>query len=333
MGHIVTTGEVLMRLSTITGERLISANTFEINYGGSEANVAASLASFGLHSRLVTKVPENEVGLAAISTFRKYGVDTSCIITGNGRLGVYFLETGTSIRASKVVYDRKDSLISKVSCDEFDYDKIFEDADALFISGITAAISENGRNYVKRIVSEAKKRNVRVYADINYRSKLWSVKEAAKVMPEIIKDADVLFASAWDLINILGIKDEADVKALYFNAAKTYGADYIITSERGNMSASHNTYAVKVYKAAENEFYSSKEYDIDHITDRVGGGDAMAAGIIYSLQKDYADAQAAAEFAAAASAIKHTIKGDFNTATVSEVSELVTSCGGGNIKR
>lgn len=344
MAKIVTMGEVLLRLSTKNNELLSQAGDFQVNYGGGEANVAISLAHFGHEVKFVTKLPKNPIADCAINELYKNHIDISDIVRGGERMGTYYLETGSSVRPSKVVYDRKYSAISQAEQDEFDYDKIFEGAKWLHVSGITAGISKLGAGLTKRFVDEAKKRSIRISVDVNYRGKLWSMEEASYVMPEIIKGANLVFAGPIDCIRILGCTMATDDTQLAMNdkavgenvlkeLAEKYDIDYIVNSQRESISATHNIIGARILDAKSGEFYYSGKYDVDCIVDRVGGGDALAAGVLSCIAKDYDDYKGAIEFAAAASAIKHTIKGDYNPVEEDVVKELVLSGGSGLIKR
>lgn len=317
----VSIGEIMLRLSTFGNQRFSQAVGFEACYGGGEANVAASLAILGHDSSYVTKLPDNPIGRAAEAYLRKSDVNTKHIVYGGNRLGIYYLEKGASMRNSKVVYDRADSAMANALVEEFDYNAVLDNVDWLHTSGITAGISTNGADITKRFVKEAHKRGIKVSFDVNFRSKLWSIEEARKVIPEIMQYVDVCFAGPMDAQKILGCTGKDD-KELFENMAKCYGIRYIICSHRQNISASDNVYCASIYDSEKNRFMDSKCYDI-RIVDRVGGGDALAAGVISELMQDYENPQYAIEFGTAASAFKHTIEGDINLAERSEVIELM----------
>lgn len=345
MANIITMGEMLLRLSTINCNTFRQADAFQANYGGGEANVAISLAQLGHDVQYVTKLPDNSIGDCAVEELYRFHVGTKHIIRGGERIGTYYLETGSSVRPSKVVYDRRYSSISQAKWDEFDFDKIFSGADWFHFSGITAGISEEGAELTKKFVEEAKKRNIKISVDVNYRGKLWSMEEAAKVMPYLVEQADVAFAGPIDAIKILGCTNTTggDVDGAMENIkigeqvleelADKYNLSYVINSQRRSFSATHNVVAARILSADKKEMIYSSEYDVDSIVDRVGGGDALAAGVIAILANDFSDYRGAIEFGAAASAIKHTVNGDYNIASWDQIIELIHSGGSGKIKR
>lgn len=332
MKKIVTMGEIMLRLSTVGYEKLTQAERFDAVYGGGEANVAVSLASFGLEAAFVTKVPDNSIGQSAINAIRRYGVDTTNIVKGQGRLGLYFLEPGVSVRNSNVIYDRKGSAISLAKSEEFDFDRIFEGAGWFHMSGITPALSNEAFELSLAFLKEAKKRNVIISFDINYRSKLWTMEEASRALMVLAPYVDVCFGSRRDMELILGIAGTSEDE-IFKNACEKYGFRYIITSKRDSIDATHNKYSAKVYCESNGEYAHSRVYDMDHMVDRVGGGDAMAAGMIYKLCQDMEDYRAAIEFAVAASALKHTVPGDYNIVSVQEVMSIIDSENGTAINR
>lgn len=345
MANIVTMGELLVRLSTINNNTFLQADSFQVNYGGGEANVAVSLAQLGHQVRFVTKLPDNSIADCAINELYKMHVNTDYIIRGGERIGTYYLETGSSVRPSKVVYDRKYSSISEAEVSEFDMDGIFKGVDWLHISGITAGISKKGAELTLAFAKEAKNRGIKISLDINYRGKLWTMEEASKVMPEIAMLADIAFAGPIDCVKILGCKDTVgeDIdkcmvdksvgEEVLKEAAKKYQWSYAINSQRESISASHNIIGARIYDSKSDKFVYSSKYDVDSIVDRVGGGDALAAGVLSALAEDFDDYTRAIEFGSAASAIKHTINGDYNIATKPQVEELMKNGGNGLIKR
>lgn len=345
MANIVTMGELLLRLSTTNHNTFRQADVFQVNYGGGEANVAVSMAQFGHNVKFVTKLPDNPMGDCAINEIYKMHVNTDDIVRGGERIGTYYLETGSSVRPSKVVYDRKHSSISEAVPEDFDFDKIFDGADWFHFSGITAGISKKGALLTEAFVREAKQRGLKISVDINYRGKLWTMEEAAKVMPGLVEMADVAFAGTVDCIKIFGctkanggnevmaIQDKEAGEEVISEMADKYNLSYVINSQRESFSATHNIIAARIYDAQSKQMCYSSKYDVDSIVDRVGGGDALAAGVISSLAYDFKDYKRAIEFGAAASAIKHTINGDYNIATAESVMELMKSGGNGIIKR
>lgn len=345
MSNIVTMGELLVRLSTVNHNTFSQAGEFQVNYGGGEANVAASLAQFGHNVNFVTKLPDNAIADCAINALYRLHVNTDYIVRGGERIGTYYLETGSSVRPSRVIYDRKYSSISEAAAEEFDFDKIFNGAEWLHISGITAGISERGAALTRIFAKEAKLRNIKISLDINYRGKLWTMEEAARVMPELAGMADIAFAGPIDCIKILGctdtIGDDTDKAMLdkkvgeqvLKELADRYGIRYVINSQRESISATHNIIGARILNGETGECVYSSRYDVDGIVDRVGGGDALAAGVLSALAYDYEDYAGAIEFGAAASAIKHTVNGDYNIASRETVEELIRNGGSGLIRR
>ena len=340
MAKVVTMGEIMLRLSTPGNERFIQADTFDINYGGGEANVAVSLANYGHDASFVTKVPKNEIGEACVASLRKYGVDTSKIAYGGERLGIYYLETGASVRASKVVYDRAHSSIAEADVADFDFDKIFEGADWFHFTGITPAISDKAAELTKAALIAAKKKGITVSCDLNFRKKLWSQEKAKKVMTDLMQYVDVCIGNEEDAEKVLGFKpgntdvtggslELAGYQDIFKQMVDTFGFKYVVSSLRESFSASDNGWSAAIYDGK--EFYHSKSYKL-HIVDRVGGGDSFAGGLICGLL-DGKDMKAALEFAVAASALKHTIPGDFNLVSRSEVEALAGGDGSGRVQR
>ena len=334
MSKAVTLGEIMMRLSTPRNERFIQAKNFEINFGGGEANVAVSLASFGHDAEFITKLPENPLGDSVIASLRKMNVQTNRIVRGGKRLGVYYLETGSSVRPSNVVYDRADSSFAQADKDEFDFDSVLKDADLFHISGITPAVSENAAEIALAALEAAKRNNVKVSFDINYRSKLWTVDEAAQVLTKLAPYADIFFGNAWDAKNLLklDIDETADFETASKALSDAFGFEYVLASKRVCHSASNNDFSAGVYSAKDNACHRTRTYSITPIVDRVGTGDSFAAGFLCGILdgKNYADA---VEFAAASAVLCHTISGDFNCITKKEAEALAGGDASGNVRR
>lgn len=334
MAKVVTLGEIMMRLSTPSNERFVQARNFEINYGGAEANVAAALSSFGHDAEFITKLPKNPLGDSAISALRKMNVKTDRIVRGGNRLGVYYLEHGTSVRPSNVVYDRAASSFSDVDISEFDFDAIFKDADLFHISGITPAVSAKTVKLALEALEAAKRNNVKISFDVNYRSKLWTVEEAGKVLSKLAPYADILFATAWDAKNMLGL--DIDEKSDFETASKAlcnaFDFEYVLASRRVCHSASHNDFSASVYSSAENETYTGRTYTITPIVDRVGTGDSFAAGFLCGISdgKDYKNSL---DFAIASAVLCHTIAGDFNCISKKEAETLAGGDTSGSVRR
>ncbi len=337
---VVTLGEIMLRLSTPDHKRFVQSDTFDITYGGGEANVAGALCNFGLQGTFVSKVPDNPIGQSAINQLRRYGVDTQFIARGGNRLGIYFLETGASMRASQVVYDRADASISEAEISDFDFDKIFEGAAWFHTTGITPALSDKAAALTEAALKAAKDRGVTTSIDLNYRKKLWSKEKAKEVMTKLCKYVDVCIGNEEDAETTLGFKSkETDVtkgelnlegyKDVFKQMKEKFGFKYIASTLRESYSASDNGWSALVYDG--DEFYHSRKYDI-RIVDRVGGGDSFASGFIYGLVTEM-NMKDATEFAVAASALKHTIPGDMNHATLSEVKVLMGGDASGRVQR
>ena len=342
MSKVVTLGEISIRLSPPGNERFIQATSFDINYGGGEANVAVSLANYGHDVIFISKVPDNPIGDCAIASLRKFNVNCDYIARGGKRLGIYYLENGASVRSSNVVYDRENSAISTASFNEFDFDSIFKNTDLFHISGITTVISRQAAEITIEALKSAKRNNVLVSFDLNYRSKLWmnDIEEKQKFMKNAMKYVDICFGNARDAAMVLGYSDgksdfingSYDICISEENMRKVlnrYNFKCLITSKRESKSASDNIYSAIVCK--KDSFYSSKKYNI-HIVDRVGGGDSFAAGFLHGVLREYS-IEDSLEFAVAASAIKHTIKGDFNIASEIDVINIMKSPNNGLINR
>ena len=340
MKKIVCFGEIMLRLNPEGYLRFTQANKFEATYSGGEANVAVSLANYGLISSYVTKIPDNDIAKSAMNELRKYGVLTEDIIIGGDRLGVYYVEKGASQRSSKVIYDRKYSSIATASTDDFDWDKIFTDVEWFHFTGITPALGDNVAQICLKACKAAKSKGITISCDLNYRNKLWSSAKAEEVMSGLMKYVDVCIANEEDAEKVFGIKaEDTDItagklshdgyKAVAKQLVDRFGCSKVAITLRGSISANDNQWAGMLYDG--NEFYFSKDYLI-HIVDRVGGGDAFGGGLIYALIKDFAP-QATIEFAVAASCLKHSIDFDFNQVNVSEVLNLMSGDGSGRVKR
>ncbi len=324
----------MMRLSAADSRRLIQSSRFNVTYGGGEANVAAALSDYGLNAAFVSKVPDNALGQSAINHLRRYGVDTSYVIRGGERLGIYFLEIGASMRASRVIYDRADSSISDADISGFDFDKIFEDTDWFHITGIMPALSAKAAALSEAALKAAKEKGITTSMDLNYRRQLWSVQEAKEVMTGLFRYVDVCIGADNTLGFIpkrsslpIGKFDMETHKDMFLYMKEEFGFRYVVSTIRKSISASDNLLSALVYDG--HEFYDTKKYTI-RIVDRVGGGDAFAGGFIYGLVSGMA-VKDAAEFGVAASAIKHTIPGDFNHTTVEDIMKLIAGDGSGRV--
>ena len=343
MAKVITMGEIMLRLSTPSHERFIQADNFDVNYGGGEANVAVSLAGFGHDAQFVTAVPDNEIGECALSTLRKYQVGTKYVAKEGERLGIYFLESGSSVRPSKVIYDRAHSSISTVKPEAFDFDQIFEGVDWFHFTGITPAISDNAAELTEAALKKAKEHGVKVSVDLNFRKKLWTSEKAQQVMTRLMKYVDVCIGNEEDANLVLGFKPEgSDVtsgnlklsgyQSIFEQMTQKFGFEYCVSSLRVSRSASDNGWSACIYSGKTGEFYHSREYSITPIVDRVGGGDSFAAGVICGLL-DGKDFKEALEFGVAASALKHTIPGDVNLVTRKEVETLAGGDASGRVQR
>lgn len=341
---VVTFGEIMMRLAPPGFLRFGQARSFDVIYGGGEANVAVSLANYGAPVDYVTRLPNNDLGEACIQFVRQYGVGTDHIARGGERLGIYFLETGAAQRGSKVVYDRANSSIATIKRGMIDWRAVFADADWFHWTGITPAISEGAADVCLEAVRVAKAMGLTVSCDLNFRAKLWKWgKKAGEVMPELVSYSDVAIGNEEDADKVFGIKaPHADVAS-----GKVEASEYayvcqalaerfpnlktIAITLRGSLSASHNTWSGVLWQ--QGAFYSAPVYDIVHIVDRVGGGDSFCAGLIYGLRTYGEDVQKALDFAVAASCLKHSILGDFNLVTVDEVEKLMGGDASGRVSR
>jgi 2-dehydro-3-deoxygluconokinase len=338
--RVVTFGEIMLRLNPPGYQRFTQAQTFEVTYGGGEANVATSLAQYGLDAAFVTKVPKHEIGDCAIGWLRRYGVDTSNILRGGERLGIYFLEAGASQRASKVVYDRAHSSISQAKPGEFDWESIFKGANWFHFTGITPALGDDAAAVCLEAVQAAKKAGLKVSADLNFRKKLWTSEKANKVMSGLMPYVDMAIGNEEDAEKVFGIKahgsdvtggtlKEEGYRYVAEELVKRFGFKQVGITLRESLSASDNNWSALLYDNG--EFYKSRKYNI-HIVDRVGGGDSFGAGLIYSYITGK-QPQEAVEYAVAASCLKHTILGDFNLVSVDEVEKLAGGDASGRVQR
>ncbi|MFA7289326.1 MAG: sugar kinase [Melioribacteraceae bacterium] len=340
---VVTFGEIMLRLSTPGFTRFVQSQSFDATYGGGEANVAVSLSNYGLESYFVSKLPKHEIGQSAINHLRRFGVKDDYIVRGGDRVGIYFLETGASQRASKVVYDRANSAISLMKSDEVDWQKVFEKTDWFHWTGITPALGKNAQEALYTACEAAKEAGVKISCDLNFRAKMWTKEEAQSVMKPLMQYVDVCIANEEDAEKSLGLKadntniEEGELNEEgYFNIAKKlkelYDFKAVAITLRESFSASRNGWSALLLDEKDCKSpYRSSRYEID-IVDRVGGGDSFASGLIYGLlEKD--NTKEALEFAVAASCLKHSIVGDFNLVSVDEVEKLIKSGGSGRVER
>ncbi len=346
MGKIITFGEIMLRLATPGFLRFNQAQELSATFGGGEANVAVSLANYGLKTDFVTRLPKNDIARSCVMNLRSYGVGTDNIVYGGERMGIYFLETGAVARASKVVYDRAHSSISEIRPGMVAWEKVFQGAQWFHWTGITPAVSQSAAEACIEAITVANKLGITVSCDLNYRKNLWKYgKKASEVMPELVAGCDVILGNEEDAEKVFGIKPEG------FDAAATGGhvdaaafesvctqlmkrfprCKKAIITLRGSINANHNTWGGVLYDCK--QLYQSPTYDITHIVDRVGGGDSFMGGLIYGLITYPEDNQKALNFAVAASCLKHTIYGDFNQVSVEEVESLMKGDGSGRVNR
>lgn len=340
MKKIVTFGELMLRLAPEGYLRFVQSDRFEATFGGAEANVAVSLASFGENAVFVTKLPTHEIGQMAVNSLRRYGVDTSEIVRGGDRVGIYYCEKGASQRPSKVIYDRANSSIAKAEKSNFNWEKIFKGADWFHVTGITPALGDKIAEITVEACRKAKEMGVTVSTDLNYRKKLWTREKAGKVMTELCKYVDYCIANEEDAKDVFGITaDNTDIESGkldrdgYISVAKKltekFGFKGVAITLRESISANDNNWSGMLYTG--NETYFSKKYAI-HIVDRVGGGDSFGAGLIYGLSNGLSP-QDTIEFAVAASCLKHSVEGDFNMMSLDEVKSLAKGSGSGRVQR
>ena len=338
--RIVCFGEIMLRLAPEGYYRFFQNDRMQATFGGGEANVAVSLANYGMDASYVTKLPSHAIGQAAINSLRALGVDTKDIVRGGERVGIYYLEKGASQRGSVCIYDRAYSAIQLAKREDFDWDKIFDGADWFHFTGITPAIGGDLVNICLDACKAAKAKGVKISCDLNYRGKLWTRAEARAAMTELCKYVDVCISNEEDAKDVFGIEAEnTDIyggkldKEGYKSVAKqlkdTFGFEKVAITLRSSISASDNDWAGMLYDGE--NYCFSKEYHL-HIVDRVGGGDSFGGGLIYALLSGK-DTQSAIEFAVAASALKHSIEGDYNRVGVSEVEKLAGGDGSGRVQR
>jgi 2-dehydro-3-deoxygluconokinase len=321
MKKVITFGEIMMRLSTPGFARFTQAETFNVLYAGSEANVAASLSHFEIPAAHVTRFPEHDLGQAATETLRRHGVNTEYIIYGPERIGVYFLENGSIHRASRIVYDRFNSAFAHIKPGMLDWEEILKGASWFHWTGITPAISQGAADVCYEAIQTARKNGITISGDINYRRNLWQYgKTAREVMPGLIEYTDVIAAGVTDMENCVGISGDTFESACSAFKKKYPNTKKIATTERNSISSSHNKLKGILWNGT--QVVESREYDLTHIVDRVGAGDAFMAGLIYGIICKKDD-QGTIEFATAAGAFKHTIEGDVNVATAEEIEALV----------
>lgn len=337
---VITFGEIMLRLAPHGYYRFTQSQDFEATYGGGEANVAVSLANYGIDTAFVTKLPNHALGQCAINDLRQYGVDTNCIVRGGERIGIYFLEKGASQRASQVIYDRAHSAIAEALPEDFDWQAIFKDAHWFHFTGITPALSDTCAKITLQACIAAKKIGINISCDLNFRKKLWTSEKASSIMSEIMQYVDLCIANEEDAEKVFGIHAlESDVSHgilqpnAYEDVAKQltnrFGCKAIAITLRESLSASDNNWQA-MYYTKDTAYYSTK-YPL-HIVDRVGGGDSFGAGLIYGCLQNK-DPQSIIDFAVAASCLKHSIEGDYNRVSVEEVEQLVQGDGSGRVQR
>lgn len=344
MKRVVTFGEILLRLASPGYERFFQSPLFSATFGGGEANVAVSLGNYGIPVSFVTRLPDNDIAKACLRELKGLGVDTTCVLSGGERMGVYFLETGAVSRASKVVYDRAHSAISEIKPGMIDWKKAFDGAGWFHWTGITPALSQGAADVCAEAIKTANAHGITVSCDLNYRKKLWSYGKTAKdIMPGLVEGCDVVLGNEEDAEMALGIKPEGinvtsgrvDSDSYLFvsqQIMKRFSrCRKVITTLRGSISASHNTWSGVLYDGR--KLFKAQEYDITNIVDRVGGGDSFMGGLIYGLMSYKGDDQKALDFAVAASCLKHTVYGDFNRVTVDEVEKLMSGDKSGRVSR
>lgn len=337
---VVTFGEVMLRLAPENYLRFVQSEKYEATFGGAEANVAVSLANYGVDAAFVTKLPAHEIGQAAVNSLRKFGVDTTKIVRGGDRVGIYYCEKGASQRPSKVIYDRAGSAIAAAKAEDFDWDKIFEGVNWFHFTGITPALSDETAKITLEACKKAKEKGITISCDLNFRKKLWSKEKAGKVMGEVCKYVDYCIANEEDAKDVFGIEaDNTDINTGkldrngYISVAKKLTERFnfkgVAITLRESLSANDNNWSAMLYTNGEAVF--SKKYAM-HIVDRVGGGDSFGGGLIYSLLNGY-DARKTIEFAVAASCLKHSIEGDYNMVSVAEVEALAGGNASGRVQR
>ena len=340
MKKVVTFGELMLRLAPENYLRFVQSDKFEATFGGAEANVAVSLANYGFDAQFVSKLPDHEIGQMAINSLRKFGVNTSKIVRGGDRVGIYYCEKGASQRPSKVIYDRANSSIATAKEEDFDWGKIFDGVEWFHWTGITPALSDSVAEITLKACKEAKKRGITISTDLNFRKKLWSKEKAGKVMGELCKYVDYCIANEEDAKDVFGIEaDGTDIYSGKLNhegyisvaqkLTEKFGFKGVAITLRESLSANDNNWSAMLY--TDGKAYFSKKYAM-HIVDRVGGGDSFGGGLIYSLLSGF-DAQKTIEFAVAASCLKHSIEGDYNMVSVKEVETLAGGDASGRVQR
>ena len=340
MAKIITFGEIMLRLSPDGTDRFVQTDHLRVIPGGGEANVAVSLANYGHEAYFVSKLPKHEIGQIAVNALRSYGVDMRFVARGGERIGLYYAETGAAMRPSKVIYDRSHSAISEATPADFDFDAIMDGAQWFHWSGITPAISDSAALLVRLACEAAKRHGVTVSVDLNFRKKLWTSEKAISVMRPLMQYVDVCIGNEEDAQLCLGFKPDADVEGgqtdasghhkIFKQMQKEFGFKYVVSTLRESFSATHNGWKALIYNGK--EFYESRRYDIMPIIDRVGGGDSFSGGLIHGLLTKPTQGEAL-EFAVAASALKHTINGDFNLVSVDEVEALAAGNANGRVQR
>jgi 2-dehydro-3-deoxygluconokinase len=344
MGKVITFGELMLRLATPGYERFGQGHTLNATFGGGEANVAVSLANYGVETAFVTRLPSNPMADAALRELKGLGVDTAHVVRGGDRMGIYFLETGAVNRASKVIYDRAHSAVSEIEPGMINWKQVFKDATWFHWSGITPAISQNAADVCAEALAEARQAGVFVSVDLNYRKNLWNYgKSALEIMPELVSQCDLILGNEEDAAMTLGIEPEGVDVTSGTVTAEAYlpvsqkimnnypRCKYVVTTLRGSINANHNTWSGVLYNGK--QLYKAPVYDITHIVDRVGGGDSFMGGLIYGMMRYDEELQKALDFAVAASALKHTIYGDYNRVTVEEVEKLMSGDTSGRVSR
>ena len=340
MGTVVSFGEIMLRLAPEGYYRFFQNDRLQATFGGGEANVAVSLANFGVNSKFVTKLPAHAIGEGAVSALRGLGVDTGSIVRGGERIGIYYLEKGASQRGSVCIYDRAHSAIQEAEPGDFDWDRIFDGAEWFHFTGITPALGPNLVNICLDACKAAKTKGIKISCDLNYRNKLWTRQQAREAMTKLCEYVDVCISNEEDAKDVFGIEaegsditggklDREGYKSVAKQLADRFEFEKVAITLRTSISANDNDWQGMLYDGSEN--YFSKQYHL-HIVDRVGGGDSFGAGLIYSLLNGYSS-QESIEFAVAASALKHSIEGDFNRVTVEEVQKLAGGDGSGRVQR
>lgn len=342
MAKVVTFGELMLRLAPQNYLRFFQNDLLEATFGGGEANVSVSLANFGIPTAFVTRLPKNDIGQGAVNSLRYFDVDTSLITRGGDRVGIYYIEKGASQRPSKVIYDRAFSAIATAKNEDFDWNNIFTDAQWFHFTGITPALGENVADICLEACKKAKEMGIKISCDLNYRKNLWTTEQAGRVMSVLMPYVDVCIANEEDADKVFGIKaDNTDIlsgtlnhegyKSVAKKITERFGCSYVAITLRGSISANDNNWAAMLYDDKNNDYIFSKSYSI-HIVDRVGGGDSFGASLIYGFLNAMKE-EDTLEFAVAASCLKHSIEGDFNRVSVSEVKSLMGGDGRGRVQR